>query len=155
MAETRAEYVKREGCERGCIAMQRYGSCLTCDDVWGAAYDKLPKPLPKPTILDQAKEVVYGERQASYGHPYDNHSRSGRIIGALLDGWLRKQPGFENIPVVPDIPPRIVCHIMVGTKLSRDVNRPKEDNLVDVAGYAQNAQMCEDRAAERQPPGAA
>jgi hypothetical protein len=33
-------------------------------------------------------------------------------------------------------------------KISRDCNAPKEDNLVDMAGWALNAEMCEAKVKE-------
>lgn len=98
------------------------------------------------TILEEAQRLVHGDRGAAYGHPIEDYTRTGRVWGAILDGWLRQQPGFENIPPVPDIDPRIGCLMMVGVKLSREVNKPKRDNRVDGSGYFE----CSDMVAERQ-----
>lgn len=79
------------------------------------------------TILEEANRLVDGPRQDAYGHPIDDFSRTGRIWGAMLG--------------VADIPPRTVALMMVAVKLSREMNRPGRDNLVDIAGYARTAEM--------------
>lgn len=98
------------------------------------------------TILQYAQRLVYGDRQASYGHPFNDYERTGRIAGAIFDGWLHQQPGFEDVPRVPDIDPRIMCLFMVGVKVSRETNKPKADNRTDGAGYF----ACADRVARYQ-----
>ena len=34
---------------------------------------------------------------------------------------------------------------MIGVKISRETHRPKRDNLVDIAGYAQTVAMIRER----------
>lgn len=74
-----------------------------------------------PVELEAATHV-YGERQASYGHPATDFERTGRIWGAILG--------------TPDVPAELVALCMAGLKISREVNAPKRDNLVDLIGYA-------------------
>ncbi|RTL04103.1 MAG: hypothetical protein EKK62_17050 [Acidimicrobiia bacterium] len=100
------------------------------------------------TILQEAQRLVHGDRQGDYGHPYDDYTRTGRMWGAILDGWLRQQPGFAHIPPVPDVDPCVGTLLMAAVKISRQVNRPKRDNMTDLAGYAECTQMCVERAAE-------
>ena len=73
------------------------------------------------TILEQAGELVYGERNEDYGHPAVDFTRTGRMWGAIL--------GIE------DVPPERVALCMVALKISRECNKHKRDNLVDGAGY--------------------
>ena len=74
------------------------------------------------TILDEAKRLVYGARNAEYGHPHDDMSRTAKIWSAIL--------GI-------DVTPEQVGLCMCGVKISRQVNKRKRDNLVDLAGYAE------------------
>ena len=104
--------------------------------------------MPAETVLQEAQRLVYGDRQAAYGHPYDDYTRTGRIFGAIIDGWLRQQPGFEHIPRVPDVPAHIGCLFMVGVKVSREVNEHKRDNCTDGAGYFGCVDMCAERQAK-------
>jgi hypothetical protein len=78
-------------------------------------------------VLDEAKEIVDGARQANYGPPEDNFSAIGRKWAVTLDiiGWRPGDP----------IPPRIVALMMIDLKTCRDAFQPKRDNAVDIAGY--------------------
>jgi hypothetical protein len=78
---------------------------------------------------------VWPNKGAAYGHPIDDYTRTGRMWGAILG--------------VPDIDPRICCLMMSAVKISREVNAPKRDNRVDLAGYAECAEMVAQRQAER------
>jgi hypothetical protein len=82
--------------------------------------------MKKETILDEAKRIVYGERGENYGHPFEDFSRTAKIWSAILD---------------IEITPEQVALCMVGLKISREVNRPKRDNVVDGAGYFENLDM--------------
>lgn len=110
-----------------------------------ATPERLEPPPPVETILEEAQRLVHGNRGADYGHPIDDYTRTGRMWAAIIDGWLSEQPGFENMPPVPDIDPRIGCLMMAAVKLSREVNKHKRDNLTDAAGYSECAQMVAER----------
>lgn len=84
------------------------------------------------SALQEAQRLVHGNRGADYGHPIDDYTRTGRMWGAILG--------------LPDIDPRIACLMMAAVKISREVNKPKRDNRVDLAGYAE----CADMVAQRQ-----
>jgi hypothetical protein len=83
------------------------------------------------SALQEAQRLVHGDRGAAYGHPIDDYTRTGRMWGAILG--------------LPDIDPRICCLMMAAVKVSREVNAPKRDNRVDLAGYAECAQMVAER----------
>lgn len=85
-----------------------------------------------PSVLLEAQRLVHGDRQAAYGHPFDDYTRTGRIWGAMLG--------------IPDIDPRLCCLMMAAVKISRECNAPKRDNRVDGAGYFE----CADMVARRQ-----
>lgn len=115
-------------------------------DMHGQPVDRPEPATESETVLQEAQRLVHGDRGASYGHPIDDYTATGRIWAATLDRWLRKQPGFEDTPPFPDIDPRIAALMMVGVKLSREAHKPKRDNRTDMAGYAE----CVDMIAERQ-----
>lgn len=95
----------------------------------------------KETILDEAKRLVHGERGADYGHPIHDYTRTGTIWGAILHEWAKKAAASPvPIPVPPDL--AILC--MVGVKISREVNKPKRDSRVDIAGYAECLDMVQE-----------
>lgn len=85
------------------------------------------------TPLEEAQRLVHGDRQASYGHPIEDFTRTGRMWGALLG--------------TDDVPPEKVALCMIAVKMSRECNRPKRDNAVDMAGYAETLHMVRERQA--------
>lgn len=78
------------------------------------------------TVLEEAQRCVDGARQEDYGHPYDNHGRTARFWSTYL--------GIE-------ITPEQVCFLNILQKISREMNKPTRDNLVDICGYARNTEM--------------
>lgn len=79
-------------------------------------------------VLDEAKRLVYGDRGQDYGHPLDDYERTSELWTALLRHRLK--PG-ERVTADDAV------RCMIAVKLSRDVHRPKRDNRVDIAGYAE------------------
>ena len=85
------------------------------------------------SVLLEAHGLVHGDRDASYGHPLDNYTRMAGMVNSLLAEKLAK-------PLTPDD----MVLVMLAMKLARQAHRPKRDNLVDISGYAECAQMIED-----------
>lgn len=92
--------------------------------------EEIPNPPPE-TPLQEAQRLVHGDRQASYGHPIEDFTRTGRMWGAILG--------------TDDVPPEKVALCMIAVKMSRECNRPKRDNAVDIAGYAETLHMVRER----------
>ena len=90
-----------------------------------------PESKARESALQEAQRLVHGDRGAAYGHPIDDYTRTGRMWGAILG--------------IPDIDPRLCCLMMAAVKISRETNAPKRDNRVDLAGYAECAQMVAER----------
>lgn len=78
-------------------------------------------------LLDQAKAIVGGSRHAVYGDPQLTHQRTAEMWSAFL--------GIE-------ITARQVCYMNILQKCSREAHWSQEDNSVDIAGYAANAEAC-------------
>ncbi len=88
------------------------------------------EPLPDETVLQEADRLVSGDRGSVYGHPYDDFSRTARIWEGILGCTVTAaQVGL--------------C--MIGVKISREVHKPKRDNLVDIAGYAKTVALVRER----------
>lgn len=88
---------------------------------------KLTQPLvkeynktPPANILEEAAALIYGDREADYGSVTEN-------FGNIAKGW--------SVLAGTEITPEQVGLMMVWLKISRQVNKPKHDNLVDAAGY--------------------
>lgn len=73
------------------------------------------------TILQEADRLINGERAADYGDVTENFERIAKG-GSVIFGV--------------DITARQVAHFMIWLKMCRDLNKPKRDNIVDIAGYA-------------------
>ena len=95
------------------------------------------------SILTEAQGLVHGDRNADYGHPLDDFSRTAAIWTVLLGGKLKDGARIE---------PEDVGLCMVGVKLSRQINQPKRDNLTDAAGYCETVRMVIDERARRENP---
>ena len=93
------------------------------------------------SILNEAHELVHRDRGDDYGHPLDDFSRTAKMITGVLSDLLR--PGVE-------IPAERVAMIMICVKLSREVNKPKRDNRVDIAGYTETLEMVYDERKRRE-----
>jgi len=76
------------------------------------------------SILLEAEKLTNGDRQNDYGHPYYDFKRTIGMINALFEHKL-KEP----------LTPTDFALIMNCCKMSREVNHPKRDNIVDGAGY--------------------
>jgi hypothetical protein len=89
------------------------------------------------TILEEAAHITATDRQRAYGHPSDNHGNTA----ALWKAYIERRFGVS----LGDFDARDVCMMMVLLKVSRDANLRTHDNLVDICGYARNAEMIRER----------
>ena len=78
------------------------------------------------TILDEAKGLVYGAREADYAHPKVDFGRATGAINALFADKLTTSFTEADWAII-----MIVC------KLARQVHKPSRDGWVDIAGYAE------------------
>jgi len=76
--------------------------------------------------LQIADELVGGDRNADYGHPIEDFTRTAKMWGAILGVEVKP----EHIPL---------C--MIAVKISRECNKPKADNVIDICGYARTLEM--------------
>jgi hypothetical protein len=86
-------------------------------------------PESRVSVLTEAQGLVHGDRNAQYGAPAEEYTRTVGMVNAMLGAKLRE-------PLTPED----LAYIMVCLKLSRQINKPKRDSLVDAAGYCEVAQ---------------
>lgn len=77
------------------------------------------------SILQIAEFLTNKERRAVYGHPLDDYTRTAGMFNAAFAHKLKEPLTPEDLMVV-----------MILVKVSRQVNAPKRDNVIDIAGYA-------------------
>lgn len=87
----------------------------------------------KKNPLEKALELVNGDRQNDYGHPYINFKRIAKIWSVVLD---------------TEVTVRQVALCMMGVKMARDVNKPTDDNFDDIAGYVLAGWMADEKEKE-------
>ena len=94
----------------------------------GGAYDEAPAKLH--SILAEASKIAGAgaERSRDYGHPHTNHQKIAIFWNEII---------AENLRTNTPISPRQVALMMIALKLAREVQTPKRDNIVDIAGYAE------------------
>jgi hypothetical protein len=90
-------------------------------------------------ILEEANQIAGDNRQRDYGHPKINHDRIAAIWNVQLGNKL-KEP----------IAAREVALMMIGVKLAREVNTPKRDNLLDIAGYVRCIDLIDEAEGNKQ-----
>lgn len=95
-----------------------------------AAIEPTPAKAVAPAtedILEEALRITKGDRNASYGPPDQDFTRTAAIWSAL------KGVTFEA---------REVALFMIALKLSRETHQRKRDNWVDIAGYSRCGSLC-------------
>lgn len=92
------------------------------------------------TVLDKAKALVHGDRNASYGHPIEDFSRTAEMLNGLFRDKLIPGDGFAPA----DIPKIMIC-----VKLSRTMAARRQDNWTDIAGYAETGDWVEETLEDR------
>ena len=73
------------------------------------------------SILQLAEEITSNERIIDYGHPAVNFADIAQMWSVILK---------------TNVTPTQVGLCNIATKICREINAQKRDNLVDIAGYA-------------------
>lgn len=123
------------------------------DPIERGSHTDEPEPM---SILEEARSVVTGPRRRDYGSPVVNFRRIAEKWSVSLEEYVKRcvQEAIElsDIPYaaevadsicaridtagLPAMSNRTVGHLMMDLKVARDIQTPKRDNLVDLAGYA-------------------
>ena len=93
-----------------------------------------PKQPCVVSILDIAKQITHGDRQAAYGPPDQDFRRTADMMNALFADLLKDGVKFQ---------PQHVAMMMILIKLSRQRHQQKQDNWIDIAGYAHCGDVCD------------
>lgn len=91
------------------------------------------------TVCQEADRLVSFDRGNDYGHPIEDFSRTGSLWAPILSEWAKITNGEDPISA------ELVGLCMIALKISREINRPKRDNRVDIAGYAKCLEMINEK----------
>ena len=83
---------------------------------------QLSEEYDNASILEEAQEILEGERDSDYGDPVANFNRISRIASSILDYTIS---------------PEDCVVVMMAVKLSREQYKHKRDNLVDLVAYTE------------------
>ena len=84
------------------------------------------------SVLEEAEEIIHGDRNRYYGHPLDTHGCTAAMWSAYLSRCYR-----TDIILTPED----VCWMNVLQKVSREANKANRDNMIDAAEYVGNVEM--------------
>lgn len=78
------------------------------------------------SAMQEAQELIYGDREETYGHPSKN-------LTHISQQWRLYMSQKFGVDVELDA--EDVCWMMADLKKVRQMNSKKRDNLVDAIGY--------------------
>lgn len=76
------------------------------------------------SYIQQAIDVVTGDRQESYGNPKTDFEGIALIWSGILNQKLQQPIRAEEVALM-----------MIGLKLRREAHKHKDDNIIDMHGY--------------------
>jgi len=98
--------------------------------------------MTETSILLEAERLTNQDRRSTYGHPLDDYTRTAALFNAAFAHKLKE-----------DLSPEDLMLVMILVKVSRQVNQPKRDNLVDLAGYANCIDLAQNERIRREADG--
>lgn len=86
------------------------------------------KTSPREDVLEQAHNLIMGDRNVQYGPPNDDFNKTAIMWDTYIKAVFRARDSLK---------PHDVAAMMAMLKLSRIAWAPqKQDNWIDLAGYA-------------------
>ena len=90
--------------------------------------------MQKKSVIDEANEIIYGDREATYGHPSKN-------LTHIAQQWRLYLAQKYSVQV--ELHAEDVCWMMADLKKVRQMNAKKRDNVVDAVGYLGLVERCD------------
>ncbi len=120
-----------QGLEGGVVVIQVEDGGTRCLDPTTVALvaepDKTEEVTVRARVLDEAKRITATDRNSAYGEPEDNFQR----IADYWNVWLQ-----DKLKEGEEITQGDTAAMQIFVKMAREMNAPKEDNKIDLAGYA-------------------
>ena len=96
--------------------------------------------MDKKSVLQEAQEIIYGDREKTYGKPSKNLETIAKMWTAYL-----KSASFVIDGKVDELNAKDVAVMMVLLKAARLANDPDHrDSVVDICGYAALIERCDE-----------
>ena len=106
-------------------------------DITTAKPKKLKAIKPKTSVLEEAQNIIYGDREKTYGHPAKNL----KTIANMWNAYMNNMDDAGTYKVTA----KDVAAMMMLVKVARFANDPSHrDNLIDVCGYAALIERCDE-----------
>jgi hypothetical protein len=80
---------------------------------------------PKPSILQEAEQIINGPRKDAYGPAQESFGRLAQVLSVVLFRKLKEPLTAHDAAMVG-----------IALKVVRESNCPARDNRVDLCGYA-------------------
>lgn len=91
-------------------------------------------------VLEEAHEIIYGDREQTYGTP----SKNLDTIAKMWSAYVNASSGLAEF-VNLEFQPKDVAIMMVLLKAARLANDPEHrDSIVDICGYAALIERCDE-----------
>lgn len=88
------------------------------------------------SVLDEAKEIIYGDREKTYGHP----SKNLKAIARMWNSYLTSRLNIESQLNEKDV--AVLMVLLKGARLANDPSH--RDSVVDICGYAALIERCDE-----------
>lgn len=89
--------------------------------------------------LEEAAKVVKTSRRSTYGHPLLNFARIASLYNTYFEGRFAEGQFFTPVDIV---------YLNIMTKIAREKQIHKDDNVVDIIGYAATHNAIDNRMRE-------
>ncbi len=86
------------------------------------------------SVLSAANFIVNGDRKRDYGESLHSFTKTTEMLNALGYRYI-----YPDTKLIRRLVPEDLAYIMICEKLKRQLNKHKQDNLVDIAGYVECA----------------
>ena len=93
------------------------------------------------SVLDEAKRIIYGDREKTYGSPSKNLDTIAKMWSAYLNSRMTIQMNdYENELNAKDV--AVMMVLLKGARLANDQGH--RDSVVDICGYAALIERCDE-----------
>jgi hypothetical protein len=108
-------------------------------EAWLAKQDEIDAEEAGETVLHEAKRIIYGDREKTYGHPSKNLWTIARLWTAYVNA------ASDNVLGSKEFTAKDVALMMILVKTARLANSDTHrDSVVDICGYAALMERCDE-----------